>query len=137
MNAEVFRLTPEQMKDLISKESGVSLIDKEWEMLMQSARLSQPLLGGFYAGNLLMVMGFIPRTLLSDRAMLWAYDLPKAKDHKLVVARTSRSVVQNMLDDYPTIYGVCVGRGMQWVQWLGGEFGQPFNGAVPFEIRRA
>lgn len=138
MKLEIYKITVDQMKQLISSANGVTVSDDEMKTMESTAKLSIPLLAGLYGDELLSVFGFVPEHLLSDRAHLWVYSTPAVEKHKTVFARTSQSVINNMLDQYPEIVGYCLStKAMIWLRWLGAEFDQPRRGAHPFIIRRA
>jgi len=138
MNVEVYNITIPQMKQLISSANGVTVSDDEMRSMESAAQFSIPLLAGMYGDELLSVFGFIPQTLLTDNAHLWVYSTPAVENHKTVFARTSKSVINNMLEQYSEIVGYCfTAKAQIWLRWLGAEFEQPRRGAHPFRIRRA
>jgi len=137
MKLEIYNITQDQMKQLISSTKGVTVSDDEMTAMESVAKYSQPLLAGMYGDELLAVFGFVPQTVLSDTAHLWVYSTPMVDDHKTIFARTSKSVINTMLDQYSEIVGYCfTTKAMIWLRWLGAEFSPPRRSAHPFSIRR-
>lgn len=137
MKLEVYNITVEQMKQLISQQNSVTVSDIEMRTIASVAHFSKPLLAGIYNGTLLAIFGFVPQTVLSDRAHLWVWNTPEVNQHKTIFARTSKAVIDNMLNEYAEIVGYCfTPQAKMWVGWLGGDFETPMGNAHPFTIRR-
>jgi hypothetical protein len=138
MKLEIYNITIQQMKQLILSAKGVTVSDDEMRSMESVAHFSRPLLAGMYGDELLAVFGFVPQTVISDTAHLWVYTTPAVDTHRTIFARTSKSVIDNMLEQYPEIVGYCfTTKAMIWLRWLGAEFSPPRRNAHPFTIRRA
>lgn len=93
---------------------------------------------GYVDDDLICLWGLMPPTLLSRRAYLWFQSTPAMHGHEFVLARQSRKVVSEMLSQFPEVFGHCISgmeRSQRWIKWLGGEFGEPTKGLIPFVIR--
>lgn len=92
---------------------------------------------GLADGELIACWGVIPPSFMSDSAYLWLLNLPCPRP--LVLARHSREVIDALLARWPQLHGHCHlgSSSMRWLGWLGAEFGQPLEGLIPFEIRKA
>ena len=121
MNGEVYQISLDQLEGLTLQPEVV-----------YAGRISSHILAGFYQSELLCIIGFIPRTFLSDEAYIWMQTMPAAKNHKLMVARHAKRVVARALEFYPRIIGHCFNRhSARWLETLGAVV----DGNV-FEIRR-
>ena len=81
----------------------------------------------------LCIIGFIPRSFLSDEAYIWMQTMPAAKNHKLMVGRHAKAVVAKALAIYPKIIGHCFHPdSARWLRSLGATVS-----GDTFEIRRA
>lgn len=137
MKLEIYTISRKQMKELILHANDAIVSDNEIETLDSVAMYSVPLLAAMYGDRLLAVFGFVPQTVLSTTAHLWVYSTPTVNRHKLIFARASANVIDNMLDQYSEIIGYCfTEKAMSWVRWLGGEFSTGNGRAYPFTIRR-
>jgi hypothetical protein len=111
-HGSIYQIAPAQMEELGS-----------WsEFELRSARLSRPLLAGFYGLELICVMGLIPQTLLADSAYLWMIDTPAMACHRVAFVFESKEFIANMLRIYPKIFGHCCQPDTRrWLRWLGAE----------------
>ena len=122
MNGEVYQISLDQLKGLTLQPEVV-----------YAGTISSHILAGFYRSELLCIIGFIPRTFLSDEAYIWMQTMPAAKNHKLMVARHAKRVVARALEFYPKIIGHCFHEdSARWLKSLGATI----NGDT-FEIQRA
>ena len=122
MNGEVYQISLDQLKGLTLQPEVV-----------YAGRISSHILAGFYQSELLCIIGFIPRTFLSDEAYIWMQTMPAAKNHKLMVARHAKRVVARALEFYPKIIGHCFHEdSARWLKSLGATIS-----GDTFEIRRA
>lgn len=123
MNGQIFEITLEQMKFMVEADGNT----------LSAAKLSRPLLAGYYAGELMCVMGLVPSSLLSDRAYLWMISTDAVGDHKVVFGRAAKKFIAIALMTYGVIVGHCTNaKSKAWLTRLGAEFNQQ-----SFEIRRA
>jgi len=122
MNGEVYQISLDQLKGLTLQPE-----------VLYAGNISSQMLAGFYKGQLLCIIGFIPRSFLSDEAYMWMQTMPEAKNHPLMIGRHGRRVVDNMLKVYPKLIGHCFSSdSARWLKSLGAEI----HGTI-FEIRRA
>lgn len=139
MNADIISLNGVEAYDLISPRylSMLPAIDQETmhRAIMNSTRVW----AGAVDDQLVAMWGLIPPTLLSDTAYLWLFTTDHLRDHVFIFIRHSQRAVKAMLAEYPTIVGhtkINNTRAIQWLRWLGAEFGDPINNDVrPFTIR--
>lgn len=83
--------------------------------------------------------GLVPPSILSERAYLWLHSTDVANDHPFLMARYSRMIVEEMLEEHPILIGHCHiddARAHRWLKWLGAEFGFPDGKRIPFTIRK-
>ena len=86
MNATIRRVEAHELEALpIDPES---LAD-----ILRAAGLSDPIFRGDYRGHLLVVLGFIPPTILADEAYLWMYTDRAAYRFPYVVGRWGWRVI--------------------------------------------
>ena len=122
MNGEIYRIDKEDL-------AGLTLQPE----VLYAGNISSQMLAGFYRGQLLCIIGFIPRSFLSDEAYMWMQTMPEAKAHPTMIGRHARRVIPNMLKVYPKLIGHCFSPdSARWLKSLGAEI----HGTV-FEIRRA
>ena len=122
MNGEVYQISLDQLEGLTLQPEVV-----------YAGTISSHILAGFYQSELLCIIGFIPRSFLSDEAYIWMQTMPAAKNHKLMVARHAKRVVARALELYPKIIGHCFAEdSARWLRSLGATIS-----GDTFEIRRA
>lgn len=104
------------------------------ENMLEAVKLSRHILVGRLGDELLCVVGFIPRSMISGEAYIWLHTTPAAERHKLIFGRHAKEVVARALDVYEKLIGHCLsGKSRRWLETLGAEF---ITDDV-FEIRRA
>ena len=94
---------------------------------------------GFIDGELACIWGVIPPTLMSDQAYLWLYTTNIIEEHQFTLVRHSQMVIEEILEEYPSIVGHAMlgsSKSIRWLKWLGAKFGQPMGTALPFRITR-
>ena len=122
MNGEVYQISLDQLKGLTLQPEVV-----------YAGTISSHILAGFYNQELLCIVGFIPRSFISDEAYIWMQTMPAAMDHKVMVGRHAKSVVAKALSIYPKIIGHCFSESSaKWLRSLGATLNDDI-----FEIRRA
>ena len=122
MNGEIYSIDKEDL-------AGLTLQPE----VLYAGNISSQMLAGFYKGQLLCIIGFIPRSFLSDEAYMWMQTMPEAKNHPLMIGRHGKRVVANMLTVYSKLFGHCFSpESARWLKSLGAEI----HGTI-FEIRRA
>lgn len=139
MSASIIRLDGAEAYDLIFPDHLATLSVAEQETMHRSLCNSSRVWMGFDDDKIIALWGLIPPTLMSDVAYLWLFTTPNLHGHTFMFIRHSQRAVQQMLQEFPTIVGhaACTNhRGMQWLRWLGAEFGDPINDKViPFTIK--
>lgn len=139
MNGELYQITVEQMKELISSADMDTISGMDWEWTIKFAEHSQPLLAGMYGAELVCIVGLIPCTALSDMAYLWVHTTNAIHRHKTKFARYVRCWLRSDKIQYTYLRGHCLANdttGQSWVKWLGAEFGEADGPIIPFVIRR-
>lgn len=122
MNGEVFQITADQMVEFNAPEA-----------VEYAAGMSSHILIGVFGAEILCVIGFIPKTFLSDTAYVWLHILEAGDRHKFMVARRASQVIERALAIYPHIIGHCFTKiSRRWLTSLGAIFLTEDT----FEIRR-
>lgn len=117
----------------VSEFQLVVLIPDMAVEMREAAKLSRHILVGRIGTEILCVVGFIPRSFISDEAYIWMHTTSAASSHKLIVGRHARAVVTRALEIYTKLIGHCLtGKSRRWLETLGAEF---ITDDV-FEIRR-
>lgn len=101
--------------------------------------MSTVIWAGFINGGLACIWGVIPPTLLSNQAYLWLYTTDVIKGHEFILIRHSQLVMEEILDEYPSVVGHAIigsSKSIRWLKWLGAKFGPPQGTAIPFRITR-
>lgn len=101
--------------------------------------MSTTIWAGFINGELACIWGIIPPTLMSNQAYLWLYTTDVIKEHQFVLIRHSQRVMEEILEEYPSVVGHAIigsDRSIRWLKWLGAKFGPPQGLAIPFRITR-
>lgn len=94
------------------------------DTILTAARYARPITSVWYGEDLLCVYALIPATMLSDDAYIWMHWTAAVAKHKLIFARRARSLVQEILERYPTIIGHCDNAvSVRWLKSLGASFG--------------
>lgn len=139
MRSAIKQLNAIEMEDLISSEIAPKLNTIDARRFDAARRVTQMAWAGFIGKKLVCMYGLIPPTLLSNNAWLWLHTTDEIKGNEFIFVRQSQRAVEAMLNVYPALIGNCrVGAegSIRWVKWLGGKFGEPEDGFIPFEIRR-
>lgn len=127
------------ISQLIFEAKGGILTDIEAETLEQYLTFSTRLFTGTIHGKLCCAWGLIPPTLLSDSAYLWLFSTPAVDEYKFLFVRNSQRAIEEMLEEWPVIYGFCEisnPRSIRWLRWLGAIFSEPTKSFLPFRITR-
>ena len=80
MNANMRAIDLNQLREIVSDLPGV-------ETIIEYARLADPLFVGEICGIHIVIVAFIPMTLLSDTAYTWVQVLPEGAHYKHAIAR--------------------------------------------------
>ena len=89
-------------------------------------------------GRVMCIWGLMPPTMLDNYAYMWLQIIEPIGDFEFVLVRHSQRAIAKALEDYPTIHGHCEpgnARAIRWIKWLGGVFGHPEAGLLPFTIK--
>lgn len=134
---EIKQADNEEARGLIY-QAKPDMTEYEDKLINQCLAVSIQRWVGLYNGELVNAWGLIPPTLLSTQAYLWMIHTEKLKGREFVFIRHSQRAVEEMLRIYPEITGYAQPenkKGIQWIKWLGGEFGEPKGDRIPFVIR--
>jgi hypothetical protein len=133
MTAYIARIEKEEViKNLIIPPQSIPA-------MVRCLQLSSQIFRGVIDDQIACVWGFIPPSMLSDKAYIWLYTDEKVKDHQFIFIRHSQRVIEDMLEIYPTIVGdafVENRKAIRWLKWLGAEFSEPVGKKLPFVIRK-
>lgn len=122
MNGEIYQIDKKDLAELTLQPE-----------VLYAGNISSQMLAGFYKGQLLCIIGFIPWSFFSDEAYMWMQTMPEAKNHPTMIGRHAKRVIAKMLGVYPKLIGHCFSPdSARWLRSLGAEI----HGTV-FEIRRA
>lgn len=127
------------VRDLVFNQIGANFDDVQRMILANCIRRSTPLWSGFVDGEFVCTWGLIPPTLMSDRAYLWLHCTEALEGNEFAFVRHSQIVIEEMLKDYPVIWGETLvdnTRAIRWLRWLGARFGEPDVGVRCFTIHR-
>lgn len=83
--------------------------------------------------------GLVTPTLLSFETYLWMYHTKLVEEHKFMFVRNSQLVIEQILEEYPVIYGHVKSHAEEskrWLRWLGAKIEEPIDGFRRFEIRK-
>lgn len=133
---EIKKVSAIEAKELVK---GISF-DEAGEKAMDFCLLMSTVIwAGFINGGLACIWGVIPPTLMSNQAYLWLYTTDLIKEHQFLLVRHSQLVMEEILDEYPSVVGHAIigsSKSIRWLKWLGAEFGKPQGTAIPFRITR-
>jgi len=97
---------------------------------------------GKYNGTVIGVFGFVSPTLLSNWAYIWSYTPPLVRldpELKRVFAIHSTRNLLRQFSRYERFIGECMEGDLsaqRWIKRLGGVFGTPANGLIPFTLEK-
>lgn len=117
--------------------TGIALSEADARIMDRCLKTSTSTFIGKVDDEVICSWGLVPPTVLSNQAYLWLYTTPALADHKFLFVRHSQRVVEDMLQEFPTIVGhVVIGNDLafRWLRWLGATFGVPQGKMVPFRI---
>lgn len=117
MNAEFHHISPERALEFFEPEDR--------EAILNHLRLSDPLLECKFDGKTGCLLGFIPPTILADKAFVWIQDFPYMAEHPLVVGLAARRLLKEALKRYPMLYGRCTKYSVPWLRSLGAKINFP------------
>jgi hypothetical protein len=83
-------------------------------------RGSEEIWAGLADGELVIIWGLIPASLLSDRACLWSHTTEAVGKCRKTFIKLSRLAVRQALASYPVLFGICDGS-TSWLRYLGAE----------------
>ena len=126
MNATVRRVEVHELESLPIDPD--SLTD-----ICRAAGLSDPIFRGDYRGHLLVVLGFIPPTILADDAYLWMYTGELAREFPYIIGRWGWRVTRAAFHRYPRLVGHCNRDSAHWLRRLGAQV-TPGPGGLTFRL---
>lgn len=133
---EIKKISNHQARELVR---GIEL-DENGEKTMDFCLLMSTVIwAGFIDGRLACIWGVIPPTLMSSQAYLWLYTTDVIKGHEFILVRHSQLVIEEILEEYPSIVGHALmgaDKSIRWLKWLGAKFGSPQGTGIPFRITR-
>lgn len=133
---EIKKVSAVQARELVRE----IVFDEQGEKTMDFCLLmSTCIWAGFIDGKLACIWGVIPPTLMSNQAYLWLYTTDVIKEHQFVLVRHSQMVIEEILEEYPSIVGHAIigsTKSIRWLKWLGAKFGTPQGTGLPFRITR-
>lgn len=133
---EIKQVTSMQARELIKEIA----FDSDGEKTMDFCLLMSTVIwAGFINKALACIWGVIPPSLMSNQAYLWLYTTDVIKGHEFVLVRHSQRVIEEILDEYPSIVGHAIigsTKSIRWLKWLGAKFGHPQGTGIPFRITR-
>lgn len=130
MNANLRPITTAELRQMTTGMPDANVI-------VEYARLADPLFAAVYRDALLGFVAFIPYSTLSDTAYVWVHTTSAVAVHRLVVARLARRWLPTIHTRYTTIAGHCVNQpsSIAWLKSLGAVLGPLDNGLILFTIR--
>ena len=138
MKVAVERLTKSEISKLVAESISIGMSPGAIALFNTCIMRSASMWVGFINEELACVYGLVPPTLLSEQAYLWLHTTEALVGHEVLFVRRSQIAVQEMLEVHPVIVGHAeIGnpRGIRWIKWLGGVFGDPDGRLIPFSIR--
>ena len=130
MNGRLVAITSDELLALCSKLYSAEDIDTT----MRYGRLSDPIFAGWFGTELICLVGFAPRSTLSDVAYLWLITTLEASRHPTLVGRWGKRLVEMALHRYPTLVGHCMNNSERWLTSLGATLGPLDMGHTTFRI---
>jgi len=124
MNGQVYEISLAQFRDMAKPT-----LEQD-----EAAALSMHILVGIYNNKPLCYIGFIPLSVMSDTAYIWAMVNEDTTRHKLIFGRHAKAVVARAMEAYTKIIGHCFNETS--AKWLS-SLGAVFTSNTTFEIRRA
>jgi hypothetical protein len=116
MNAELQAIGMQDLRRMITGMEDANVI-------IEYARLADPLFAATFLGDLLGFIAFIPRSTLSNSAYVWVHITPAVADHRLVVARLARRWLPIFHARYPNLTGHCfTAPARNWLRTLNARF---------------
>lgn len=113
--------------------------EDEQEIMHRWLLTSSEIWVGIVHDKLACCWGLVTPSLLSFETYLWMYHTKVVSEHRFLVARRSQIIIENILKEYPVIYGHVrsnAEESKRWLRWLGATFEEPINGYRRFEIRK-
>jgi hypothetical protein len=122
MKIEIVKTNRIDIEEIL-KRNTEKLLRADGEDLIRGAIVrSSDTWAGTVNGEVACVWGLIPPTILGDKAYLWLITTDLVDQHPFCFVRHSQIAVQELLKQYPIIYGHVIPsneRGMRWLKWLG------------------
>lgn len=122
MRVQIKASTPQDVCNTILSMGELS--GEQLRLLCQCAGQTTQVWVGTIDDKFIAAWGLVPMTILSDFAYLWLWTPPKL-EHQFLFVRHSKRMIEQMLDIYPTIYGVTTRdntKAQRWLSWLGMKY---------------
>jgi len=132
-----FEIRDSVQSDIESLSCTMRKFDKEevWaqshstprEALQHSYDNSEIALTAFWKGKIVGMFGIRPKSLISDRAIVWLLTSDEASNMKLSFMKYSKKVIGMFLNLYPILENYVDSRyvdSVKWLKWCGFEIGE-------------
>ena len=139
MNIAIVQKKNVDVKDLISRAIILENVPNAEDKLKRWLRTSEQVWLGMVDDKVACIWGLAPGSSISNRAYLWLLTTDIVTEHKFLFVRYSQRYVEEMLKQYPVLYGeaeINNEPAKRWLKWLGARFGEPNGRFIPFEIKR-
>jgi hypothetical protein len=133
---EIKKVTTVQAGELLKK---IDFSDTDRNTMDFCLLMSTVIWAGFINNRLACIWGVIPPSLMSFQAYLWLYTTDAIKNHEFRLVRHSQLVIEEILQEYPSIVGHAImgsDKSIRWLKWLGAKFAPPQGLVIPFRITR-
>jgi hypothetical protein len=122
MKIEIVKTNHLNLEEILKRNTEKLLrVDGE-DIIRGAVARSSDTWAGVVDKEVACVWGLIPPTILGDKAYLWLITTDLVDQHPFCFVRHSQMAVQELLKQYPIIYGHVIPgneRGMRWLKWLG------------------
>lgn len=89
-----------------------------WAAMLDIIRITTPIYIGLWDNELICLVGLVPRSILSSSAYLWLYETPLVREHRVVVGRYAKRLIDEWCKTY-RLEGHCVTDSWRWLRSLG------------------
>lgn len=136
MEVTVERVSSFDLRNLLGYGTPQSVIDAHADCCRRSNTIWLGRADGLDA----CAVGLIGSTIFTSEPYLWLITTKICEQHPFLFIRWSRRVVDEILDLYPSVIGLCRCdnvTGQRWLQWLGARFdGSSAGEYLGFRIAR-
>lgn len=121
MKVEVERVHTVNLRNLLGYELSASIIAEHGNYVSRSTCVWLGRADGVEA----CAIGLLLPTVFAEEPYLWMISTKICEQHPLIFMRWSRRVMDEILDLYPSVIGLCDCHnlpGQRWLRWLGARF---------------